>query len=793
MGSPATSGDQATSQMEQSATQVPSGPQDIQGGPQQQADAPNTPPDQPQQAQQPQEASDSSGGPQGQPDAQKPQGDLSKPAISTPVGTNSNISQQHPALTAADKVKSIAQILAGGPNVSYTIDANTGKMVATQQPLSGRQIGQAIALAALTGGLAGLGERGSGVEGKAALAGAQAVQQQQQQKDQAAQQQASQNYARQAAIANTNFQTHQNALRLSQMELDYHKQFVGTAEPVLKSINDVGASLASGVRESDLTDKFHVTKDMAIPDGVVQNGKNPDGSEHWENTYTVIDPNKKIELPEETAKTLADLRVPGYFTMKDGKAVPTNFSGSAPIKAGLVVNGLALAQSFQITEAQINKQLSSLGKDGDKDASQFDANLKQAIAKGSITVKGLQTIANYANLPVDQAVAAMEKDKVDPAVVQQYRQLVPEDALEQAKLKRETDEAGRKATDAKTNLVVTKNNFDDVLADPKSYSPQQLAAAQSLEKQVHTDKARDAYNEAGARTQGEIDTKKKNGIDIPGQNTGASSVKDMVKNPKLANIQSDPNEQPVNGVNTGYLNQLKSVDPNLASVIQAIGEGRQAQSKYGLAKEDGQRLAAMVNRAFPDYDQTKAEAYEKMRNSFTAGADKDQIERGNTSLIHAANFLQNSKQLSANLPESSVRTALEKDATTLVEELNGAYTKGVLHEDQRKHLMDGLTSYLPYKREAAVKEMAQLLEAKIGQKSETFRRGKPSAATADFPIVSTSAGQAYKFITGSDLRLAGGYNNGGGQSATHTIMNKADGKLHYTDATGTKDLGVAQQ
>jgi hypothetical protein len=423
----------------------------------------------------------------------------SQPAIATPQaqpsqGTQTppgvaNAAPVHPAVQNAGIVHEIAQTLAGGPRNTYAVDPSTGALKATPLPLTTKEIGLSIALAALSGGIAGLGERGPGATGKAAAVGAATVQAQQQQQDQAAQQQASQNYARQAQIASTNFQTHQNALRLSQMDLNYHKQFVDAATPVLKSVNDVGAVLESGVRESDITSKFHVTKDMAIPDGVIQNGKNPDGSDHWENTYTVIDPSKKIELPQETAQLLAGLRVPGYFTMKDGNAVPVSFSGSAPIKAALVVNGLALAQSFQITEAQLNRQLSSLSG-GDKDVPQFDTNLRNAISDGSVTVKGLQVLSAYSNLPVDQAVEQMEKDKVDPTVIQQYRKLIPAGAFELSKQTR--------ADDAKFSVIDTADKAQAVLAAPKRFTTDQVAAARNFIHIAQSDSINKATAEARA-------------------------------------------------------------------------------------------------------------------------------------------------------------------------------------------------------------------------------------------------------------------------------------------------------
>lgn len=222
----------------------------------------------------------------------------------------------------------------------------------------------------------------------------------------------------------------------------------------------------------------------------------------------------------------------------------------------------------------------------------------------------------------------------------------------------------------------------------------------------------------------------------------------MVKDPKVNAIPLTA-ETPVNGVNQQYLSSLQQANPNLAAVVQAIGEGRQLQSKYGLAKNDGQVLAGLVNRAYPEYSQPKAEAYEKLLNSFTSGPDSKQIESGNTTYRHIQDYIENANKLGSSIPGAPTRISLEKDASQLVEEVNSAYTKGVLHEDQRANLIKGLSSVIPEYRTAAAQELTKLLSAKTSEKLGTFRRGAVTSATPDFEVVSPEARDAYNFIMGN--------------------------------------------
>lgn len=688
-------------------------------------------------SQQPQDASKPDGQASTPPQAQTPQdgrtNELGDALPKTPVQLNQP--QQppvaaappiDPAVAKASRFYSVAQALAGGPQYQVSIDANTGKTTRTPVPLTTKQIGLAIAMEAITGGVAGLAQKGPGAEGRAAAAGFEAVQAQQKEAQQAKEQQASQDYARQAAITATNFQTHQNALRLSGMEYDQHKTFVGDAKPILDNLTAVGAITEAGVRESDLLDKYHVTKDMAVPDGVVENGKNKDGSTHYENTYSVIDPNAKVALPQETAQLLADMRVPGYFTLgADGKATPKDFNGSAQIKAGLVVNGLALASGFKITESQLNQQFAQLGKDGASDAKKFDLNLKQAIGDGQVSAKSLQVIGKYASLPLDQQIEAMQKDKVDPSVIGQLRSLIPQDAVDAAKKSRLDREAADKSTrDAKA--AVEKQNAE---------LPGEQAKLDADEKTRAKYSFQNAFNAEHAR----VAAKAKYG-----DPTGAASH-EMVNNPKLSSVVAgiDLKAPVVNGQRQGALDKIGEVDPTLASLIQAVGEGRQFQSKYGLAKGDGQRLASLVDTVYPGYSQAKADAYDKLQTRFTAGDISDQLRSLNTTFEHAKRTYDNAGSATASIPGTSAHADYTVDKSQLTEELNHAYTKGVLHDDRRKELQDGLNSPIPYVRQNAVKESQTLLSDFAKEFQNQYRNGKVTAAAPDAPIVSEEGQRAF--------------------------------------------------
>lgn len=754
-------------QADQNNPQSTDGDGTDQGNSSQQAQAP-------QGGQQPQ---DGTQGRQNGPDAAK---GPSSPGNQPPNPNTPPPSAVHPAVQKASIIRDIAQTLGGGPRTSYSIDANTGKMTRTEEPLSTGQIGMAIALAALTGGINGLAQRGPGAEGRAAAAGFNATSQIKQEQDAQARQEASQNYARQAAVAQTNFQTHQNALRLSQMELDYHKQFVSTAAPILKNITDVGAAQATGVRESDLTNKYHVTKDMAIPDGTVENGKNPDGSTHFENTYTVVDPNKKIALPDETAKLLADLRVPGYFTMKDGKAVPTDFAGASGIKAGLVVNGLALAQSFQITEGQMNRQLAKLGDP--EAAAQFDVNLKKSIADGTVSQKGLQTLAGYANLAPDLAVAAMEKDKVDPGVIQAYRKLVPQEALDASKMKRETAEADRKAADARHNLTPDKNNYDSVLANPKNFTPDQIEAAhqvKALKDQEDAQRDRRDINKAGAeaaaRTTAEIKAKQAAGI-----GTGKLNEDDApLINPKLAPLVQDPaNYNTPTGTNEKFLEALTSTDPGRAAIVKAYANGMDLQSYYAAAKRFGGTINAYIHAYDPTFNANEMQAYNKtLLDARPSGPIGKANRSASTTFVHLNNLIKTIGVGSVTGQSGDYKATLGQ-ATS---EMSNAYANGNKPgEKEIEENREGLGAKTPWVAKGAIKASARNLIEKVAADYHAIDQQLPRGVQRP-GFIDDDGANAYHTITGNkvDTRLIIKP-----RGTTGSAPDPKTGTLYWHDATG---------
>src|ERR1035441_9912307 len=323
---------------------------------------------------------------QGQPN--QPQNPNQPNAQPKPAGTPApQAPEQHPSVQRAGWVHDVAETLAGGPKYQYNVDPNTGEMKKTPVPVSGKHLALAIALEALQGSLTGLAAgRGKGPGAAGAAAMAQQQQQQQKIKEQA-QREASDNYARGAAIAQTNMHMALNERTLAEADVKLHQRDVDTYAPIYDEAVKAGAVDREGLDEAEVhklltpdpttgQSALNVSKDMIIPirvrpktnaDGSQAKGTN--GEPLYEKEYALLKPSAQIDLPPDVLKTLQDNKVPGYVD-KDGK--PIDLPTSYRPRLQLVIDGMEKARTIQtgqsvlkgLSQKQINPLHEGAGTQG---------------------------------------------------------------------------------------------------------------------------------------------------------------------------------------------------------------------------------------------------------------------------------------------------------------------------------------------------------------------------------------------------------------------------------------------
>ena len=244
-----------------------------------------------------------------------------QPAPSAATVTN----QPHPAVKRASLLYDIAQTLAGGPRYQTTVDADTGQTTRTPVPLTGRQIGMAIALEAISGSLSGLAQKGPNAAAKAGVAGLQQGAQQFQQRQAAEQQQTEEqqrNYqnqanslAQKAATYETNSRTLLNTAQAQNLGLNAVKDLIAINRA--SGVLDVDPALLenSGVpmTESELlaamqSGAVNVTSHLGPVAGYTIGPKG-----QIETTHLVIkDTSAKVPLTQQMWDTYANADVPGF-------------------------------------------------------------------------------------------------------------------------------------------------------------------------------------------------------------------------------------------------------------------------------------------------------------------------------------------------------------------------------------------------------------------------------------------------------------------------------------------------
>lgn len=222
--------------------------------------------------------------------------------------------------------QSIMETLAG-PQYKYSINPNTGEMEKVPVQRSKSTLANSIVAGALTGLFAGAGERGPGAFTRGIGKGGQASVAMHQNMDQSAQNMAKDEYARRTLIFENNLRMHQNQLNISNMDYDIHKKLTDDDNSLYDEVKDIPGFITTGEMTEDEAKKFDPTMHNVMRRRVVENGKNSDGSTHWENTYVGVNPNAVGDAPEGV---IADAKKWGFL--------PTNFPNEWRTKAYMMSN-----------------------------------------------------------------------------------------------------------------------------------------------------------------------------------------------------------------------------------------------------------------------------------------------------------------------------------------------------------------------------------------------------------------------------------------------------------------------
>jgi hypothetical protein len=265
----------------------------------------------------------------------------------------------HPAVKKAGLLRSVAETLAGGPRYTEKIDSD-GNRILTKMRLSGREIGWAIAMEALTGSLAGLaGGKGRGL-GAAGVSGMQTVMGQRLQAQQKQDEKVQQDYAnrsasiaRKAQIFEVNSRTLLNTAEAEKYGSDGIDRLVeiNRASGVLDIDPELLDNNGQPMTQAELMDamksgKVNGTDQLGPVAGRVE-VTDKDGTKHWEATHLIVkNPNTPVTLTQEMWDRYSAAHVPGF--------PPTKISQGVEVKLSTIQKANEIAASHTLADFRLN-------------------------------------------------------------------------------------------------------------------------------------------------------------------------------------------------------------------------------------------------------------------------------------------------------------------------------------------------------------------------------------------------------------------------------------------------------
>lgn len=306
----------------------------------------------------------------------------------------------NPLVQRASVIRSVAEVLAGGPRYEVKIDADGGR-TRTRIPMSGRNIALAIAMEAVSGSLAGLAAgRGRGA-GAAGLAGFRQVQQQLQQRDESQDAQAQQDFVNRASAYASNLRTRAMAQEVGMRDEQSHKEWIASHASTVNYLRSQApdAIIKDLAPESEITTP-EFTK-QAIANGWVAipvaytprydaqgNHFSRDGVPLHDNAYMVVD-SRKLAVPPDVVSKAHEWALPG-FTNSQGQ--PLHGMDGMELRIGTILdtsNKIAVLEQEQKDLDGYYGYIASKGLKGADGKPLVAPNLKQAVRQNPTLISNI--------------------------------------------------------------------------------------------------------------------------------------------------------------------------------------------------------------------------------------------------------------------------------------------------------------------------------------------------------------------------------------------------------------------
>lgn len=404
--------------------------------------------------------------PQTQP-AQQPQQQQQSQTVSNPSAQPQ--AQQQPKHAWAERIRDVAEVLAGGPQYQTKIN-DDGSRTVQKVPVSGRHLGLALALETISGALGGLAAgRGRG-PGAAFVGGQQQGQQLVQQRQQAQQQEINEQdktLVRRAAVMEANLRQLSNSIQIGRLQREDHEAMVKMYDDQLQEWKETAPELIKAEHvpgsEAAKLDTHNAVDYLRIPDGVTprigDDGRQvymdssgrivPEGTPgavpQWDNTYAIIDKSAKTPLtkdgqPVQWVKDAVSWGLPGW-----NKSFLRAAAGSG-LPAATAVRAQHQVVMLNALQSELNAFAKSFGTNHDGSPKVTPVDLKAAITGDGSLLKAIQQFQRSAGMSVqpDRQIDFMRQDPKTAPYAGKIIALFGPDNLEKFKSNREARESAEK-------------------------------------------------------------------------------------------------------------------------------------------------------------------------------------------------------------------------------------------------------------------------------------------------------------------------------------------------------------
>ena len=249
---------------------------------------------------------------------------------------------------------------------------------------------------------------------------------------------------------------------------------------------------------------------------------------------------------------------------------------------------------------------------------------------------------------------------------------------------------------------------------------------------------------------------------------------------KKDNATSDlPTGAVENGVDHTALNSLPVPEQRAAQLLM---DGRMELSPQTLRTSFGASWPLKLATIFPGdsthegFDQTKAKAYEKVRQDYTSGKAFQRIQASDNALGHLNQYLNASQSFATTFPGASWLSSKgligftpekrkqyqdlvkqRESAIEFISEETAKATKGgVPDKDEVKRIRTILESALPSESQSAAKSVAMILKTPVDELQSGWESGTPFGQVSPLThLMSPEAQKAYQNLTGEKPKWVG--------------------------------------